>query len=78
MTELERRKERKEKLLFYRAKRIEIAKLIIKYCQNFIWAEEQLLKETDKEQIKILHESKVTAKWNLLLLFTRFKEPFKE
>ena len=78
MTELERRKERKEKLKNYRLKRIEIARSIILYCQNFIYAEEQLMKETDKEQRKILHESKVTAKWNLLLLFTRFKEPFED
>lgn len=78
MTELEKRKQRKEEMMKFSLKRIEIARSIILHCQTFIYAEEQLMKETDREQRDILHETKVTAKWNLLTLFTRFKEPFKE
>lgn len=78
MTELERRKERIEKLKNYRLKRIEIARSIILYCQNFIYAEEQLMKETDKEQRKIMHDTKQSAKYALLIRFKQFKKPFKE
>lgn len=78
MTELERRKERIEKLKNYRIKRIEIARSIILYCQNFIYAEEQLMKVTDKEQRKIMHDTKRSAKYALLIRFEQFKKMFKE
>lgn len=78
MTELERRKERKEKLMGFRRKRIEIAKSIMMYCENFIMAEEQLLRETDKEKRKNLHTIRNTAKYALLIRFDQFKKPFEE
>ena len=65
MTELERRKERKEKLIAFRRKRIECAKSIMMYCENFVMAEEQLLSETDKEKIKNLRTIRNTAKYSL-------------
>lgn len=78
MTELERRKERKEKMMNFRRKRIEIAKSIMMYCENYIMAEEQLLTETDIEKRKNLYKIKNTAKFSLLIRFEQFKKKFEE
>lgn len=78
MTELERRKERKEKLMEFTHNRIECAKKIIIQCQKFIDAEEKLMKETDREQRIKLHNTKSTAKASLLVRFEEFKKKFEE
>ena len=78
MTELERRKERKEKVMEFKLNRIECAKKIITQCQKFIDAEEQLMKESDKEQKNKLHREKSVAKASLLIHFEEFKKKFEE
>ena len=78
MTELEKRKQRKEKLMKFNLNRIECAKKIIIQCQKFIDTEEQLMKETDREQRNKLHNAKCGAKAALLIRFEEFKKPFKE
>ena len=77
MTELERRKQRKEEMMKFRLKRIECAKKIIIQCQKFIDAEEQLMKETDREQKNKLHNTKSGAKAALLIRFEEFKKKFE-
>ena len=77
MTELEKRKKRKEELLYYKCKRVEIAKSLILYCQRFIDAEEKLMTETDKEERKKLYALKRTAKYSIMMRYKQFIEPFK-
>ena len=77
MTELEKRKQRKEELMKFNRNRIECAKKIIIQCQKFIDAEEQLMKETDKEQRIKLHNTKSGAKAALLIRFEEFKKKFE-
>ena len=78
MTELERRKERKEKLMEFKLNRIECAKKIITQCQKFIDAEEQLMKETDRVHRNSLHKLKSVAKASLLIHFEEFKKKFED
>ena len=76
MPELEKRKKRKEEMINFRRKRIEVAKSIMMYCENFVMAEEQLLTETDKEKRKNLRKIKSTAKYSLLIRFKQFEKKF--
>ena len=77
MTELERRRQRKEELLYFTCKRVEIAKLMILHCQKFIDAEEKLMTETDKEERKKLYGLKRSAKYSIMMRYKQFIEPFK-
>ena len=77
MTELEKRKQRKEDLLSFTQKRIDIAKQIISHCQKFIDAEEKLNTETDKEERKKLYGLKRTAKYYIMMRCKQFMRPFK-
>lgn len=77
MTELERRKQRKEDLMKFRLNRIKCAKKIIIQCQKFIDAEEQLMKETDREQRNKLYRTISGARAALLIRFEEFKKKFE-
>lgn len=78
MTELERRKQRKEDMMKFELNRIECAKKIIIQCQKFIDAEEQLMKETDREKRNKLYRTISGAKASLLVRFEEFKKKFEE